>query len=331
MGKIDRHCGKIISGALAIALWAWSPGAGAATEYPTKPIQVIVGWTAGASEDLRFRALAGKMEEVLKQPVIVVNKPGAAALVSMTLIAKAKPDGYTIGNTSSSSVLFLPHMQKVEYDPLTGFTYIAGTCSQPYGIVVRNDAPWKTFQELIEHAKKNPGKIKYGTYGIGGGVHIFMDVMGKKLGLEWVHVPFKGDQPNLVALMGGHVPVSGASSAFIPHARAGKLRPLAIFADNRLRAFPQVPTLKECGFDFDYRWTEILGFSGPKGLPPEIVQKLETAIKHAVDSPAFAQVMTQLENESKYRDSKTFTRTIHELYPRVREMIEKVGLLDPGK
>jgi tripartite-type tricarboxylate transporter receptor subunit TctC len=304
----------------------------AAGDYPNKPIQVLVGWTAGASEDLRFRSLAPKMEEILGQPVVVVNKPGAAAAVSMTLIAKSKPDGYTIGNTSSSSLLFIPYMQKIEYNTLTDFTFIAGTCTQPFGVVVRSDAPWKTWGELIDYIKKNPGKLKYGTYGIGGGVHVFMDVMGRKLGLDWTHVPFKGDQPAITALLGGHIPVAGLSSGFVPHARVGKFRPLAIFADNRLRAFPDVPTLKELGFDFDYRWTEVLGFSGPQGLPPEVVSKLENAIKQAVESSPFQKAMEQLENEAKYRDNQTFTKVIHELYPQTGKMIEQAGLLyQPGK
>ena len=304
----------------------------ASGDYPNRPIQLIVGWTAGASEDLRFRALATKMEEVLGQPVIVVNKPGAAAVVSMSLIAKAKPDGYTIGNANSGAIVFVPQMQKVEYNPLTDFTFIAGTCNQPFALVVRSDAPWKTLGELIDYIKKNPGKVKFGTYGTGGGLHVYLEVLGKKLGLDWSHIPFKGDQPNITALLGGHVPVIGASSAFIPHARAGKLRPLAIAGDNRVRAFPDIPTLKECGFDFDFRWTEGLGFSGPKGLPPEIVAKLENVIKQAVESPAFKQVMEQLENEAKYRDSWTFTQLFHELYPRVGKMIEQAGMLyQPGK
>ncbi|MFH1757585.1 MAG: tripartite tricarboxylate transporter substrate binding protein [Pseudomonadota bacterium] len=323
---------RLFVGLVLLFLWQFPSSAQASSDYPNKPIQVIVGWTAGASEDLRFRSLAPKMEEVLGQPIVVINKPGAAAAISMTLIAKAKPDGYTIGNSSSSSLLFKPHMEKMEYNTLTDFTFIAGTCTQPYAIVVRNDAPWKTFQSFIDYAKKNPGKIKYGTYGVGGGVHIFIDAIGKNLGLKWGHVPFKGDQPNITALLGGHVPVSGTSSAFIPHAKAGKLRPLAIFSDERLRAFPDVPTLKECGFNFDYRWTEILGFSGPKGLPPEIVGKLENAIKQAVDSIPFKNAMGQLENEAKFRNSQTFTKIIHELYPQVGKMVEQAGLAyQPGK
>jgi tripartite-type tricarboxylate transporter receptor subunit TctC len=159
-----------------------------------------------------------------------------------------------------------------------------------------------------------------------------MDVMGRKVGLDWTHVPFKGDQPAITALLGGHIPIAGLSSGFVPHARAGKFRPLAIFTDNRLRAFPEVPTLKELGFAFDYRWAEVLGFTGPKGLPPEVVSKLENAIKQAVESAPFQRAMEQLENEAKYRDSQTFTRVIHELYPEVGKMVEQAGMLyQPGK
>jgi tripartite-type tricarboxylate transporter receptor subunit TctC len=298
----------------------------AASDYPNRPIEIIVGWTTGASEDLRFRSLAPKMSEVLGQPVVVVNKPGAASLLGMTFVSRTRPDGYTIGNASSSSLLFLPHMQKLEFNPLTDFTFIAGTCTQPYGVIVKSDSPWKTWQELIDYTKKNPGQVKYGTFGTGSGPHVYMDFLGRKIGIDWAHVPFKGDLPAITALLGGHITVAGISSGFVPHARAGKVRPLAIFAENRLKAFPDVPTLKEVGFSLDYRWAEVLGFAGPKGLPPEIVSKLENAIKQAVESAPFQNAMKTLENEDKFRDSRTFTKAIHELYPQVGRMMEEIGL-----
>ena len=295
-------------------------------DYPNKPIQIIVGWTAGAAEDMRARALAPKLGEVLGQPCVVVNKPGASAALSLALIAKSKPDGYTLASSSMSPVLFVPHMQKVEYNPLTDFTYVAGTAVQPYGIVVRSDAPWKTLEELIDYVKNNPGKIKYGSTGLGSAGHVYMEVLGKSRGLQWVHIPFKGDAPCVTALLGGHIPAAVLASSLVPHAKAGKFRILAVLAENRLLVFPQVPTLKELGFTFDLRVNEVLGFCGPKGLPPDVLQKLEKAFKQAVESPENKQVMEQLENEPRFRDSQTFTKLIHELYPRIGQMIRQVGI-----
>ena len=190
------------------------------------------------------------MAEVLKQPVIVVNKTGAANQVAITFIAKSKPDGYTSGPASTSALLFTPHMRKVDYNTLTDFTYIAGIASQGYGIVVKKDAPWKTLQELIDDSKKNPGKIKYGSWGVGGSGHLYMEMVAKVLNLQWDHVPFKGDAPNLTALMGGHVPVSIATVAFAPYVKSGQARLLAVVAENRMNAFPDVPTLKEVGVHY---------------------------------------------------------------------------------
>lgn len=325
-----RNVSKRLILLLAVGILFQFPASAQATsDYPNKPIQLIVVWSAGASEDMRARALAPKLQEVLGQPVLVVNKPGAAGTLGMTLVAKSKPDGYTIVSSSASPVIAAPHLQKVEYNPMTDFTYIAGTAIQPYGITVRSDAPWKTMGELIDYVKNNPGNIKFGSTGIGGINHIYMEMFGKARGLNWVHVPFKGDQPQIAALLGGHIPVASSSSAFVPHVRAGKMRLLAILGENRIAAFPQVPALKEFGLEYDLRGGEVLGFAGPKGLPPEILRKLENAFKQAVESPENKQVMEQLANEAKYRDSQTFTKLIHELIPRTGEMIKQLGLSQP--
>lgn len=301
----------------------------ASSDFPNKPIQIIVAWSAGASEDMRARALAPTLEKVLGQPVVVVNKPGAAGTLGMTLVAKSKPDGYNLVSSSASPVIAAPYLQKVEYNPLTDFTYVAGTAIQPYGICVRSDAPWKTLNELIQYVKENPGKLKFGSTGIGGINHIYMEMFGKAKKLNWVHVPFKGDQPQITALLGGHIPVGSMSSAFAPHVRSGKMRLLAVLGDKRIASFPQVPALKEFGVDIDLRGGEVLGFAGPKGLPSEIVGKLENAFKQAVESPENKNVMEQLANEANFRDSQTFTKLIHELNVRTGEMIKQLGIIQP--
>jgi tripartite-type tricarboxylate transporter receptor subunit TctC len=247
----------------------------------------------------------------------------------MTLVAKSKPDGYNLVSSSMSPVLFAPYLQKVEYNSLTDFTYIAGTGIQPFGIVVRSDAPWKTFEELMDYVKKNPGNVKYGSSGLGGLPHIYMEMIGKARGLNWVHIPFKGDQSSITALLGGHIPVASMSSDFVRLARAGKFRALVVLAENRISAFPQVPALKEFGFTFDLRGNEVLGFAGPKGVPPKVLKKLENAFKQAVESGEYKQVMEQLANEGKFRDSQTFTKILQELYPQIGEMIKQLGLSRP--
>jgi tripartite-type tricarboxylate transporter receptor subunit TctC len=310
----------------AIFIFQLAGSVQASSDYPNKPITIIVAWSAGASEDMRARALAPTLEKVLGQPVVVVNKPGAAGTLGMTLTAKSKPDGYTLVSSSASPVIAAPHLQKVEYNPLTDFTFIAGTAIQPYAINVGSDAPWKNLDELIKYVKENPGKLKYGSTGIGGINHIYMEMFGREKGLNWVHVPFKGDTPNISALLGGHIPVASTSSACVPHVRAGKMKMLAVLGVKRISTFPQIPALKEFGVNIDLRGGEVLGFAGPKGIPPEIVRKLENAFKKAVESPENRTVMDQLANEPNFRDSKTFTQLIHELNVRTGEMIKKLGI-----
>ncbi|HSR09975.1 MAG TPA: tripartite tricarboxylate transporter substrate binding protein [Thermodesulfobacteriota bacterium] len=323
---------KFFLGLLALVMLVGTASpARAASDFPNKPITIIVGWSAGASEDMRARALAPRLGEVLGQPIVVVNKPGASGTLGLTSTAKSKPDGYTISSGSTSPILFTPHLQKLEYHPVKDFTYIAGTATQPYGIAVKSDAPWKTMEELLQYVKSNPGKIKYGTPGLGHYCHIYMEVVAKNGNLNWVHVPFKGDQPAITALLGGHVPVIAGSSALIPHAKSGKLRMLAVVAETRLASFPQVPTLKDFGFNFEMRANEVLGFCGPAGIPADIVKKYENAFKQAVDTPENKKILEQLDNEPKYRDSATFTRLIEDLYPRMGEMIKQVGLTDIAK
>lgn len=315
--------GAFVLGALSMAGLVLAAG-----DFPSKPIQVIIGWSAGGSEDMRARALAPKLQEVLGQPVVIVNKPGGSGSLGLTFTAKSKPDGYTISSCSTSPVLFLPHLQKIEFDPVADFTYIAGTAIQPYTIGVRSDAPWKTFDELLDHVKKNPGKIKYGSPGLGHYCQIYMELLAKSRGLNWVHVPFKGDQPAITALLGGHIPVSANSSAIIPHHKAGKVRMLALVAESRMPMFPQIPVLKEYGYKFDLRANEVLGFSGPKGIPADVVKKLENAFRLAVQSPEYKKIMEQLDNEGNFRDSQTFTKLVKDLYPRVGEMIKEAGVSD---
>lgn len=302
----------------------------AASDFPNKPIQLIVGWSAGGSEDMRSRALATKAAEVLGQPVVIVNKPGGSGTLGLNFTAKSKPDGYTISSASTSPILVTPFFQKLEYDAIKDFSYIAGTCTQPFVIAVRNDAPWKNIKELLDYVKKNPGKIKYGSPGQGHYCNIYMEVLAKSQGLSWAHIPFKGDVPNITALLGGHIPVIATSSAVIPYIKDGKLRLLAVVADSRIASFPDVPSLKEFGFKFDLRANEVLGICGPKGIPADVVKKLEDAFRAAVAGPDFKKVCEQLDNEIKFSDSQSFTKLIQELYPKMGDMIKQAYIKEAG-
>jgi tripartite-type tricarboxylate transporter receptor subunit TctC len=293
--------------------------------YPQKPIEIIVGYTAGGSEDLRYRALAPKMSEELGQPVVVVNKPGGSARIALTAISHAKPDGYTIGPGSASGFLFAPHMFKVEYDPLANFTFIAAVAKNAYGIVVKADSPWKTMQELVNYVRNHPGEIKYGAMAAGSAPHLYMTTIEKTLGLRWDHVPFKGDSETLTALLGGHIPVCISSTTFSSQVSSGKMRVLAIVSDNRLKAFPEVPVLREIGINIQGIWG-YNGMIGPKGIPTLIVQKLRKAVKRGVEGDEFKKLMDVLSMEASYIDGDTYEKMVREVYPRIGDMVKNAGL-----
>jgi len=310
-------------------LFQFTPNAQAAGEYPTRPIELIFPYASGGSADLRVRALAPKMGEILGQPVVVINKPGASGTLAATLVAKAKPDGYTIGYITATNLFAPLQLEKIGYNPLTDFTYIAGSGVQPFAFLVRSDAPWKTIGEFIDYAKKNPGMIKYGSAGMNSASHLYGEMFGKVKNLKLVHVPFKGDQESSTALLGGHISMASLA-AFAHYVRAGKLSVLVVFMENRMAAFPQIPTMTEIGFPYDTRAGDVMGHMGPKGLPPEILKKLENAVKQAVKTPEYAQLMEQLGSEIRFRDSEEFTKLIHEIYPQTAEMIRLIGLSKPN-
>lgn len=320
MKRLCRNTGFL----LAAGFFLLAPAVQASSDYPNRAIQYIACYAPGGSDDLRARALAPTLEKVLGQPVVVVNKVGASGSLAMTVLAKAKPDGYTLGN-AGAPLIFNPYTLKVDYNSLTDFTYIAGTATQAWGIVVKADAPWKTMDELLEYIKKNPGKLRYGSWGIGGGSHIYMEAIGRARGLKWIHIPFKGDQPLITALLGGHIPVGLTSASFFPYVKSGQLRALAVLDHSRIAAFPQVPTLKELGFDFVLA-NGILGTCAPKGVPPAIVKKLESALRQAAESDDFRHTAERLHAEPRYRGSQEFTREVKEAYLQIGEMIKELGI-----
>ena len=191
---------------VAVAAFA---AAASAQQFPAKPVTLICPWPAGGSTDGSLRALAEATAKYLGQPIIIDNKPGASGSLGAVAMLNAKPDGYTLTQVAIS-VLRLPHIQKTPYDPIADLTYIIGVSGYTFGVVVRSDAPWKTWAEFVAYAKANPDKVTYGTPGANTSLHITMEEIGFKQGLKWLHVPYKG-APTMVGLLGGHI-VSSAES-----------------------------------------------------------------------------------------------------------------------
>jgi tripartite-type tricarboxylate transporter receptor subunit TctC len=294
-----------------------------AQEFPTKPITLICPWPAGGGTDIHLRKLAELASKRLGQNVIVENKPGGAGMIGPSTMAKtAKPDGYTISQLAITAFR-LPHMQKVEWDPLNDFTYIVGLAGYTFGIVVKADSPFKTFNDLIEYAKTNPGKLSYATPGTGTSLHLAMAEIGAKAGVEFLHIPFKGQAEGMQALLGGHVMVQVDSTGWARQVDAGQARLLATLGDRRTRW--NAPTVKELGIDTVSN--SPYGLVGPKGMSPQVVKALHDAFKSASDDPENMKTLQQLDQAYWYKSSADYRAWAAEMLKAERATIERVGLL----
>ncbi|MCA1987681.1 MAG: tripartite tricarboxylate transporter substrate binding protein [Desulfarculus sp.] len=296
----------------------------AAADFPSKPITLIVPWAAGGSTDTCMRVLAENAKKHLGQPVVVENKPGGGGTVGpATMVATAKPDGYTLSQIPMG-VFRLPHTIKTTWDPLTDFTWIIQLTGYTYGIVVKSDAPWKTLRELLDYAKANPGKVTYATPGVGVMQHVTMEKLAKKEGINWIHVPQKGGIEVISATMGGHVMVGAETSGWAPQVESGDLRLLAIWTETRSQKWPDVPTLKELGYDIVA--SSPFGIAGPKGMDPQVVAILHDAFKKAMDEPSFQKVLNDFYMVPAYKNAKDYADSANAMFLEEKENAEILGL-----
>lgn len=252
-------------------------------KFPEKPITLILPLPAGSAIDIWNRALAEAASKSLGQPIVVDNRAGGTGTAApAAMAATAKPDGYTISMIGTSLFRF-PFMQKTTYDPLRDFTYIINLTGVTWGVVVRADSPFKTFDDLIVFARTNPGKLTYATLGTGSSAHLGMEQIAHQAGVKLTHVPFKGGPESWAALEGGHVMAVADPTGWAPMVNAGKFRLLVLWTAERNSRWPTVPTLKEAGFNFVIDTP--VGLAGPKGMDPAVVKRLHEAFKGALDDP----------------------------------------------
>jgi len=252
-----------------------------------------------------MRALATATEKYLGQSIIVENKGGAGGTLGAIALTSAKPDGYTVSQMPIT-VFRLPHSTKVGFDPLTDFTYLIGVSGYTFGVVVRADAPWKNFQELVAFAKANPGKVSYGTPGANTSLHVTMEDIAFRYGLKWTQVPFRGNADNMQALLGGHVEVSSDATGWAPHVDAGKMRLLVTWGPQRTKRWKETPTLKELGYDIVS--TSPYGIAGPKGMDPQVAKVLHDAFKKGMEDPIHMQAMEKYDQDLLYMSSEEYAK-----------------------
>ncbi len=296
------------------------------SEYPDKPVTLLVSFDPGSTADLIARAVAVGTEKALGQRLVIENRGGGGGTVAMGVLSTAKPDGYTLCAAPTDVISYNPLMLKVPYKPLKSFTPVIGMSYTPNtALIVNKDAPWKTFQEFIDYAKKNPGKIKYSSSGVGSGMHVAMEVIAKKDGIKWTHIPYKSPAQARTAMMGGHVDACSAGAEFVPFGREGVVRVLATHGDKRSPQFPNVPTLKELGYDFTKE--TIHSIFAPAGLPPDILQKLEAAFRKGIEAPEFKKLIEKIDCTVANYGSKDLDRYLKDLWVRAEKTFKETGLI----
>lgn len=293
-------------------------------KYPTKPITLTIGYGAGGGTDVSTRPLANAASKILGQPIVVVNKTGGATAVAMAGLKNEKPDGYNIGTLGGGGFL-APLTRKVGYDVLKDFTPIIQFALFQFGLVVRTDAPWKTFQEFIDYAKANPGKIRYSTSGVGNPQHLIMERLALKEKIKWTLIPYESGEEAVTALLGSHVEASSQTTTWKKYVDAGRFRLLAVYGEKRMDAYPTVPTLKELGHNMTAE-PALMALMGPKGLSLQVVETLHQAFKKAMEDPNFIRVSNQVDQPPFYRSPQELAKYLVETHEQLAPLIRSLGL-----
>ena len=263
-----------------------------AAEYPCKPVTLVIPYPAGGSTDVTTRALGNIAKKFLDQPLIIENKPGGGSVVGTTLMVSKPADGYTIGTMASGPITISWHMGKLSFHPIDDVTLIMRLTGYLMGIAVRADSPWKTLPEFVDYAKKNPGKVSFGSPGVGTGGHLAMEELAYIAGIKIVHVPYRGGAETNTALLGGHVEIISDSSGWAPLVDSGKFRLLATYTEQRSERF-QVPTVKESGYNMVM--PSPVDLIGPKNLPKPIVQKFHDIFKKAMEDSEYLAILKKFD------------------------------------
>ena len=316
--------------ALAALVLSVTGLAAAQAPFPTKPITMIVPFPPGGLADIVARPVADAMSRDLGQPVVIENKGGAGGGIGMGLAAKAPADGYTV-LMALSSFSVIPEADAVlGRSPMYSFAAlrpIARITADPTVLAVRAESPWKTVKDFVEDAKKRPGALNYGSSGNYGTMHVPMEILSQNAGLKMTHVPFTGAGPAVIALLGGQIDaVSTGPATVLQHVKSGKLRVLAHWGTSKLAALPDVPSLKEAGYNAEYaQWS---GLFIPSGTPEPIAQRLRAAARVAASDPKVKEVIGNAGSPILYQDTPDFEKYVQADVKRMAEVVKKIGKVE---
>ena len=308
-----------------LLLPAWP--AAAQDAYPSKPVQILVPFPPGGVADITARPLAQVMGRLAKQSVVVVNKPGAGGSVGAAQAARAAPDGYTL-LLALSSISVLPVADRLQGRPaayeLEQFAPVALISADPTVLVVRADGPYRTLKDLVDMARARPGTINYGSSGVYGTLHVAMEILSQAAGIRMFHIPYQGGGPAVAALLGGQIDAlaSGPAPA-IGQIKAGKMRALAVWGERRLAAMPDVPSMKELGYDATfYIWS---GLFAPAATPQPVMTALREAVQRTVEDAEFRAAMDKVETPIAYLDAPAFKTFLDRDAARLKIAVELIG------
>jgi len=310
-------------GAFAAGLLAPALSFGADAAYPERPITFICPWPAGGTADQSMRAICQVAARVLRQPIAVDNKAGAAGMIGAKAIASARGDGYTIGQIPISVTRF-SQLGSLQADPRKDFTYLARTSGQTFGIAVLPESKFKTLNDMVAYAKANPGRVTYAHAGVGGATHVGMEEFAMAAGIQLNPIAYKGGAQALSDTLGGQVDLLADSSSWAPHVEGGKLRLLATWGEQRTARFKDTPTLKELGFKVVVDAPN--GIGAPKGLEPAVERKLRDAFRFAVNSDEFRSVAGKIDAPLMYLDGPEYRKYVAAMYDKETQLIQRLKL-----
>lgn len=319
---------QVLSMAAAVAAPAILPAhALAQDKFPSKPITLIAPWPAGGSSDGVMRAIAESASKHLGVPVVVENRPGVGGTLGASAMVGAKPDGYTLTQLPLG-VYRLPHMQKMPFDPVKDLTHVVCLVGYTFAIACTADAPFKTIQDMVAYAKANPGKLEYGHTGTGTTPHLAVEEFAEKAGIKLNPIPYKGSAELVPAILGGHIRVMSGTLDVAPHVQSGKLRLLATLGSKRAKAFPDVPTIKESGWDTISE--SPFGIGGPAGMDPAVVKTLHDGFAKTLQDPLLLQTLDKFYMPSIYMNTADYTAYAERTYLAEKATVERLGLAKKG-
>lgn len=315
---------RFAAAVLALLPLAFSGPAAAQAPYPDRPITLIVPFPPGSVTDNQMRVISQEAAKRLGQQIVIANKPGATGTLGPSTMARtAKPDGYTL-SVVPSSLVGLPHLQKVSYDPVKDFSYIIGLTGYSFGLIVRKDSQIRTLNDYIAQARANPGRLTFASSGIGGGTHLAVAQFEQCQKIQLSHITFKGGADASVALQGGHID-SQADGAWGAQVDSGNARLLLMLTPNRVPQFADVPTLKQLCPDVAVD-AQVIGIAGPAGMDARLVQKIHDAYKEAMTSEAFQNALKAAKQIPIYLSSKDYAAYMERTFGEKRALVKSIGL-----